>query len=119
MGFPLQRYWSELPFSSPEDLPNPGIELRSLTLEADSLPAESQGKLKNMELVAYSSPGDLTNPGSEPRSPTLQEDSLSFEPPGKPIMKFRSGLHKLSIICHLIYNPLSYVICQETHITVS
>ena len=69
--------------------------------------------------LPFLSPGDLTNPGSEPRSPTLQEDSLSFEPPGKPIMKFRSGLHKLSIICHLIYNPLSYVICQETHITVS
>ena len=30
MGFSRQEYWSELPFSSPEDLPNPGIELASL-----------------------------------------------------------------------------------------
>ena len=29
MGFPRQEYWSGLPFSSPEDLPNPGIELVS------------------------------------------------------------------------------------------
>ena len=26
MGFSRQEYWSELPFSSPGDLPNPGIE---------------------------------------------------------------------------------------------
>ena len=26
MGFPRQQYWSGLPFPSPEDLPNPGIE---------------------------------------------------------------------------------------------
>ena len=35
------------PFSSPGDLPNPGIESRSLTLRVDSLPAEPQGKPKN------------------------------------------------------------------------
>ena len=29
MGFPRQEYWSGLPFSSPEDLPDPGIELVS------------------------------------------------------------------------------------------
>ena len=30
MGFSRQEYWSRLPFSSPEDLPNPGIKLGSL-----------------------------------------------------------------------------------------
>ena len=29
MGFPRQEYWSGLPFPSPGDLPNPGIEPRS------------------------------------------------------------------------------------------
>ena len=47
MGFTRQEYWSELPFRSPGDLPNPGIEARSPTLQADSLPAEPQGKPKN------------------------------------------------------------------------
>ena len=37
----------ELPFSSLGDLPNPGIEPRSPALQADSLPAEPQGKPKN------------------------------------------------------------------------
>ena len=36
------EYWSGWPFSSPGDLPNPGIEPKSSTLQADSLPAEPQ-----------------------------------------------------------------------------
>ena len=32
------------PFPSPRDLPTPGIEPRSPTLQVDSLPAEPQGK---------------------------------------------------------------------------
>ena len=44
MGFSRQEYWSGLPFPSPGDLPDPGIEPRSLALQADSLPTELQGK---------------------------------------------------------------------------
>ena len=47
MGFSRQEYWSGLPFPPPGDLPNPGIEPRSPTLQEDSLPAEPQGKPKN------------------------------------------------------------------------
>ena len=36
--------WSGYPFPSPEDLPNPEIELRFPILQMDSLPAEPQGK---------------------------------------------------------------------------
>ena len=43
-GFSRQGYRSGLPFSFPRDLPNPGIEPRSPTLQADSLPAELPGK---------------------------------------------------------------------------
>ena len=32
MGFPSQEYWSGLPFPSPEDIPDPGIEPVSPTL---------------------------------------------------------------------------------------
>ena len=44
MGFPSQEYWSGLPFSSPGDLPDPGIEPRFPTLQADSVLSESLGK---------------------------------------------------------------------------
>ena len=39
-----QEYWSWLPFPSPGDLPDPGIEPGSPTLQADTLPSEPPGK---------------------------------------------------------------------------
>ena len=63
MGFSRQESWSVLPFPSPRDLPNPGIELKSPTLQGDSLPFEPPGKPKNTGV-----------------------DSLPAELPGKPII---------------------------------
>ena len=40
MGFSRQEYWNGLPFPSPGDLPDPGIEPGSPALQADSLPTE-------------------------------------------------------------------------------
>ena len=46
MGFSRQECWSGLPFPSPGDLPNPGIKPRTAALQTDSLPTETQGKIK-------------------------------------------------------------------------
>ena len=46
LGFSRQEYWSGLPFPSPGDIPNPGIEPGSPLLQADTLPSEPPGKLK-------------------------------------------------------------------------
>ena len=43
MGFSRQEYCSGLPFPSPGDLPDPGMELGSATLQADTLPSEPHG----------------------------------------------------------------------------
>ena len=40
LGFSRQEYWSDLPFYSPGDLSNPGIEPGFPALQADSLPSE-------------------------------------------------------------------------------
>ena len=40
LRFSRQEYWSGLPFPSPGDLLNPGIEPRSPALQEDSLPFE-------------------------------------------------------------------------------
>ena len=45
--FSRQEYWSELPCPPPGGLPNPGIEPRSLALQASSLPSEPPQKPKN------------------------------------------------------------------------
>ena len=43
MGFPRQEHWRGLPFPSPDDLPDPGTEPWSPTLQPDSLLFEPQG----------------------------------------------------------------------------
>ena len=50
MGFSRQEYWSGLPFPSPGDLPDPGIELRFPALQADALTSEPPGKHKGILL---------------------------------------------------------------------
>jgi len=44
MGFSRQESWSRLPFPSPGDLPNPGIEPQSPAMQADTLPSEPPRK---------------------------------------------------------------------------
>ena len=56
IGFSRQEYWSRLPFLSPGDLPNSGIEPRSPALPADSLPSEPPGKPKNTGVGSLSLP---------------------------------------------------------------
>ena len=52
MGFSRQEYWSGLPFPSPGDLPNPGLEPGSPALLAGSVPFEPPGKSGN-DLKSY------------------------------------------------------------------
>ena len=56
LGFSRQKHWSGLPFPSPGDLPNPGIEPWSPALQADSLPSETAGKSGNRDnhvIISY------------------------------------------------------------------
>ena len=46
MGFPRQEYWSELPFPSPGDLPDPGIKPMFPELAGEFFTAEPPGKTK-------------------------------------------------------------------------
>ena len=46
MRFPRQKYWNGLPFSSPGDLPDPGMDPTSSVLQANSLPLSHQGSSK-------------------------------------------------------------------------
>ena len=53
MGFSKQEHWSGLPFSSPGDLPDPGIKPGSPSLQADSLLTKLQGKVLLLLLNCY------------------------------------------------------------------
>ena len=85
MKFSRPEYWSGQPSPFPGYLPNPGIESRSPSLQADSLPAEPQGKPKNtgvggLSLLQQIFPSQESNRGS----PALHADSLPTELSGKP-----------------------------------
>ena len=79
-GSPRILEW--LPCPPAGDLADPGIEHRSPALQADSLPSESRGKLKNTGWIAFCRGSSW--PRNRTGSPALQEDSLSAEVPRKP-----------------------------------
>ena len=62
MDFSRQEYWSGLPFPSPGDFPNPGIEPGFPALQADALPSETR---------------------DQPMSPALEGRFSTTVPPGK------------------------------------
>ena len=53
MGVSRQKHWSGLPFPSPGDLPDPGIEPGSAAFQADSLLSEPPGKSKNFIFLSF------------------------------------------------------------------
>ena len=58
MGLSRQEYWSGLPFPSPGDLPDPGIEPRSPALQTDTLLSEPPGKPAGAILSFISKDGE-------------------------------------------------------------
>ena len=63
MGFSRQEYWSELPFPPPGDLPHPGVQPGSPSLQADSLPLSHLGRPGNKYIIIKLSP--WLSPASE------------------------------------------------------
>ena len=53
MGFCRQESWSGLPFPSPRDLSDPGIELQSSAFQVNSLLSEPPGKLWQLKEKKY------------------------------------------------------------------
>ena len=85
--------WVAMPSSRGSS--NPGIKPRSPALQADSLPAEPQGKPKNTGVGSLSPLQWLPDPGIKPGSPALQVDSLPAEPQGEPK---NTGVGSLSLL---------------------
>ena len=93
MGFSRQEYWSRLPFSSPGDLPDPGIEPTSPALTGRFLTTEALGSFYNTKGVIQrlgfyllSHGWNLTSPS---RDSSLKEDNERFSNPsllpGEPV----------------------------------
>ena len=60
-GFPRQEYWSRLPFPSPGDLPDPGIESRYPALAGGFFTIEPSGSLRFSRGTSFSEIPDPSN----------------------------------------------------------
>ena len=104
MGFSRQEYWSGLPFPSPGDLPDPGIEPGSPALEADALTSEPPGKSAGKESARNA--GDLSSIPELGRSPG--------EGKGYPL-QYSGEFHGPQVIlehgywAYCIYSPYFYI----------
>ena len=78
MEFSRQEYWSGLPFPPSGDLPDPGIEPQSPTLQEDSLPFEPPGKpQKQGSKLKKEKKSERWNPGNS----TLNTNERQKESP--------------------------------------
>ena len=94
------RNWSELPFPSPGDIPNPGIEPTSPALQADSLPFEPPEKpikkKKCLGFVDY----NTTKAPSQPQHPQfldlqlIQQRFAGCLPHARFFTRCCSGIHE-------------------------
>ena len=100
MEFSRPEKWSGKPFPSPGDLPKPASELKSPTLQADSLPAEPQGEPKNTSwsLLQWIFPTQETNRGLLHCRWILYQ--LSYQ--GSPMVMHGRGQH--NIVKQLSFN---------------
>ena len=122
MGFFRQEYWSRQPFPSPEDLLNLGTEPRSPTLQADSLPADTQGKPKNIGLVAYPFSSRSSQSRNQTRVSCIAGRFLPAELLGKSLIKFIEFItcasvslpHGFIIICTPNYRNHLYCMSEES-----
>ena len=76
MGFYRQEYWTGLPFPSPGDLPNPGIEPRSPALQGDALTSELPGKKFFVLSISLKNTRPLSP--QEPQTPFSSLGTMNF-----------------------------------------
>ena len=106
LEFSKQEYWSGLPFPTPEDLPDPGIELASTVspaFQVDSLPTEPLGK---PSLLLHKTSHD--RPPVKCASPTSGRMLLLFPIP-KPTLNYQItniSYHVCGLSCSLTSVPL-------------
>ena len=86
MRFSRQGYWSGLPFPSPGDLPNPGIEPGSPALQANSLPTELQGKPNGVKYLQVHSNRELIS--------RIYKKFPQLHKPSNPVQKWAKDLSR-------------------------
>ena len=104
MGILQARILEWMPCPPPGDLPNPGIEPRSPTLQVDALPSERPEKSTHMEWVDYPFFRDLPKPGMESGSPAFEPMDVGNLISGSSAFS-KSSLNIWNFSVHIILKP--------------
>ena len=116
MEFSRQEYWSGLPFPSTGDLPYPGIEPVSPTLQADALPSEPPGKPKNVStylLISAAAAKSL-------QSCSTLCDPIDGSPPGSHVPGIlQARTLEWVAISFSILTSVSMIISRSIHVAAS
>ena len=118
MKFSRQEYWSGLPFPSPGDLPDPGIEPGSPALQADALPSEPPEMRRSWTNAQVRPPKALLRASwaLEERITWLEEDAAlgslgHLEEVLYPLQDSAS----LSLKCNYVFPPHRAVMRSQWH----
>ena len=116
MGFSRQEYWSGLPFPSPGDLPNPGIEPGSPALYADTLLSEPQGKSPSpwVQLNLLCDPQSPCDLVSLPSWLTLFHSPVNHTAPDTLVFLVQ-WTHQVSLHLSPLYNLLIFSAYNAPH----
>ena len=106
MGFSRQEYWSGLPFPSPGDLPNPGIEPGSPALQEDALLSTPPGKPGKLLLAPNSKGASCPCQEGQDLQSSSKDDNF-LEPLETKVSFFLDITNHLSIYGYRTCNPLS------------
>ena len=104
MGILQARILEWMPCPPPGDLPNPGIEPRSPTLQVDALPPERPEKSTHMEWVDYPFFRDLPESGMESGSPEFEPMDVGNLISGSSAFS-KSSLNIWNFSVHIILKP--------------
>ena len=104
MGILQARILEWMPCPPPGDLPNPGIEPRSPTLQVDALPSERPEKSTHMEWVDYPFFRDLPESGMESGSPEFEPMDVGNLISGSSAFS-KSSLNIWNFSVHIILKP--------------
>ena len=110
MEFLRQEYWSGLPFPSPGNLPNPGLEPGSPALQAESSSSEPPGKPFISEVKKLGGTLLLHSPNKSLSAWGTQKGSLFPIP---------SGSYAFSMAWKIIVFQAFHDFCARTHNTTS
>ena len=107
MGILQARMLEWVAMPSSRGCPNPGTELRSPTLQMDSLPSESPGKPENSGVGSLSLPRGFSRPKKQTGVSCITDNSLPAKLLRKPLVSWSDQIRSVAQSCPTLCDPMN------------